>query len=271
MDAHFKGLVPKLEKAAQLRENFLLCQERFKEILGLSLSTSLRKSLEALALELGKEQTKKWLELTTENTRLVLTIKPNSHPPVKLRSITKHFNALTEATDTLISTALALREEIVEGSIARNIRWDSKTKGSTRASFSLGKTKELSAPELGELDSGNIEGYLLRVGFKDNRLVRAKQSFAWNVQKLQTFSHFLGDLHAQAQDFNKEATKELLQRDDISEEEEPESFSLLPKKTQQDKFDLKGKLSEASLQSIDFAEPLGYQESTTVDVVTQGS
>jgi len=125
MDAHFKGLVPKLEKAAHLRETFLLCQERFKEILGLSLSTSLRKSLEALALELGKEQTKKWLELTTENTRLVLTIKPNSHPPVKLRSITKHFNALTEATDTLVSTALALREEIVEGSIARNIRWDS--------------------------------------------------------------------------------------------------------------------------------------------------
>jgi len=124
MDTHFKGLVPKLEKAAHLRENYLLGQERFKEILGLSLSTSLRKSLEALALELGKEQTKKWLELTTENTRLVLIIKPNTHPPVKLRSITRHFNALTEAAEALISAALPLRDEIIEGSIARNIRWE---------------------------------------------------------------------------------------------------------------------------------------------------
>lgn len=54
IDAHFKGLVPRLEKAAQLRENFLSSQEKFKEILGLSLATSLKKSLEALAIELGK-------------------------------------------------------------------------------------------------------------------------------------------------------------------------------------------------------------------------
>ena len=123
---------------------------------------------------------------------------------------------------------------------------------------------------MGELDGGNIEGYLLRVGFKDNRLVRAKQSFAWNVQKLHTFSHFLGDLHGQARDFVKEAAKELLQRDDVSEED-PEIFSLLPKKTQKDKFEITGKASEISLQSNDFSEPLAYQEPTTGDVVTQGT
>lgn len=50
---------------------------------------------------------------------------------------------------------------------------------------------------MGELDSGNIEGYLLRIGFKEGRLQRAKQAFAWNIQKLFTFTHFLADLFAQ--------------------------------------------------------------------------
>jgi len=155
------------------------------------------------------------------------------------------------------------------------------------------KAKEFPEPDPGELDSGNIEGYLLRIGFKESRLARAKQAFAWNIQKLHTFSHFLSELQIQvhlfhhsppplsgkpsgtfshsflllflfisflkAREFSKEATKELLQRDDLSEDEDAgdTSLKLLPKKTQKDEYVPTAKPAEAAAEV--FSESLDYQ------------
>lgn len=61
----------------------------------------------------------------------------------------------------------------------------------------ISKAKDFPPPELGELDSGNIEPYLMRIGFREKALVKSRQSFAWNVQKLISIAHFLQDIRQQ--------------------------------------------------------------------------
>jgi len=124
LDTHFKSLVPALEKAARMRETFLVAQEKFKEILGLSLATSLKKSLGSLAMELGKDQVRRVLDVVAEPSgRLVLNFKPFTLPTNKVKALAKHFNSLTEAGQALISLSPNVREEIAGAALTKNIKW----------------------------------------------------------------------------------------------------------------------------------------------------
>jgi len=54
MDTHFKKLIPSLEKAVHMREDFLFGQEKLKEALGHPVSLPVKDLLEFLSFELSK-------------------------------------------------------------------------------------------------------------------------------------------------------------------------------------------------------------------------